>query len=289
MSKKHKEFGAYEKESICTNTHIVAISINGSTTVFFMTSANFIGALILPNEPNRTPPTIVVHSPVQNMICNSTKMWLNFTVTKPEGFFGNVTSVWYTVDGSEHQSIQVHDRFVNDTGSIFLPIRELNFSSNLKLTVGAHNVKVGLEAQSFYIDYVDRQGWIYPSVLVNAESETVHFTQALVIEATSPKNTTYNTNNIPLNFTANAAVSRIKYSIDGKENITISGNATLGGLANGNHGLTLYVNDEDGTASSKTIYFSVEVPFPTTLFIASIITVTVVSSSLLLYFKKHKH
>jgi hypothetical protein len=139
-------------------------------------SANFIGALILPNEPNTTPPTIVVHSPIQNQTCNSTDLWLNFTVIKPERFFGNVTSAWYIVDGGEPQNIDVHDRFINDSGSIFLPIRELNFSSNIKLTVGAHNVKIGIEAQSFYIDYVDGQGWIYPSVLVHAESETVSFT-----------------------------------------------------------------------------------------------------------------
>lgn len=272
-------------------TLILVLSVSTVALQFFsVASANFIGALILPNEPNTTPPTIVVHSPVQNKICNSTEVWLNFTVTKPKGFFGNVTSVWYTVDGSERQNIQVHDRFVNDTGSIFLPIRELNFSSNLKLTVGAHNIKVGLEAQSFYIDYVDRQGWIYPSVLVHAESETVHFTQALVIEATSPKNTTYNTSSIPLNFTANAAVSQITYSLDGEENITISGNTTLGGLANGNHSLTVHATDETGNVSSETIYFSVEVPFPTTLVVSvSGASTAAIGIGLLLYFKKRKH
>jgi hypothetical protein len=223
-------------------TLILALSVSMVALQFVsLASANFIGALILPNKPNTTPPTIVVHSPVQNQICNSTEVWLNFTIIKPEGFFGNVTAVWYTVDGGERQNIEVHDRFVNDTGSIFLPIRELNFSSDLKLTVGAHNVKVGLEAQSFYISYVDRQGWIFPSVLVHAESETANFTQALVAKVTSPENRTYDTSSIPLNFTVNAAVSQITYCLDGVENITISGNTTLAGLANGNHNLTVYV------------------------------------------------
>jgi hypothetical protein len=155
---------------------ILALLVSAIALQFVsVASANFIGALILPNEPNTTPPTIVVHSPVQNQTCNSTDLWLDFTIIKPKGFFGNVTSVWYTVDGGKPQNIEVHDRFINDSDSIYLPVKELNFSSNLKLTVGAHNVKVSLEAQSFYIDYVDRQGWIYPSVLVHGESETVNF------------------------------------------------------------------------------------------------------------------
>ena len=172
-----------------------------------LASANFIGALSLPNEPNTTPPAIVVHSPVQNQTCNSMDLWLNFTVTKPEGFFGNVVSVWYTVDGGERQNIEVHDRFINDSDIVYLPIRELNFSSNLKLTVGVHNVKVSLEAQSFYIGYVDRQGWVFPSVLVYAESETVNFTQALVTEVTSPENRTYDTSSIALNFSKRSCIT----------------------------------------------------------------------------------
>jgi hypothetical protein len=270
-------------------TLILALSVSMVALQFVsLASANFIGALILPNKPNTTPPTIVVHSPVQNQICNSTEVWLNFTIIKPEGFFGNVTAVWYTVDGGERQNIEVHDRFVNDTGSIFLPIRELNFSSDLKLTVGAHNVKVGLEAQSFYISYVDRQGWIFPSVLVHAESETANFTQALVAKVTSPENRTYDTSSIPLNFTVNAAVSQITYCLDGVENITISGNTTLAGLANGNHNLTVYATDDAGnTSASEPIYFSVEVPFPTVV-VASVSTVAVAGAGLLLYLRKHK-
>jgi hypothetical protein len=280
----------FMKRKALALTLILALSVSTVALQFFsVTSANFIGALILPNEPNTTPLTIVVHSPVQNETCNSTEVWLNFTIIKPKGFFGNVTSVWYTVDGGESQNIEVHDRFVNDSDSIFLPIKELNFSSNLKLTAGAHNVKVSLEAQSFYIDYVDRQGWIFPSVLVHAESETVNLTQALVIEVTSPENKTYDTSSIPLNFTVNTAVSQITYSLDGEENITFSGNTTLAGLANGDYNITVYVRDGAGNAGSETTYFSVDVPFPTTMVIAPIASVAIIGAGLLVYFKKHNH
>jgi hypothetical protein len=269
---------------------ILALSVSTVALQFVsLTSANFIGALILPNEPNTTPPTIVVHSPLQNETCNSMDLWLNFTVSKPKRFFGNVTSVWYTVDGGESQDIKFHDRFVNDTGSIFLPIKELDFSSKLKLTPGAHNIKVGLEAQSFYIDFVDRQGWIFPSVLVHAESEIVNFTQALVTEITSPENRTYDTGIIPLNFTVNAVVSQITYSLDGEENATIAGNTTLTGLANGDHNITVYATDEAGnTGVSETMYFSVDVPFPTTIVVTPLASVAFVGAGLLVYFKKRK-
>jgi hypothetical protein len=67
---------------------------------------------------------------------------------------------------------------------------------------------------------------------------------------------------------------------------------TLSGLPNGDHNVTIYVTDEAGnTGVSETIYFTVDVPepFPTTLVIASVITVAIVCIGLLLYFKKRKH
>ncbi len=45
------------------------------------------------NEPIMIPPTIVVHSPVQNSTFYSPEVWLNFTITKPiEWFAFNVSA-----------------------------------------------------------------------------------------------------------------------------------------------------------------------------------------------------
>jgi len=61
-------------------------------------------------------------------------------------------------------------------------------------------------------------------------------------------------------------------------------------LANGEHNLTVYATDEAGNmGASETIYFSVAEPFPTTLVMASVITVSVAGIALLVYFKKRKH
>jgi hypothetical protein len=71
--------------------------------------------------------------------------------------------------------------------------------------------------------------------------------------------------------------------------VSIAGNTTLTGLAYGDHNLTIYSKDEVGnTGASETIYFRVEVPFPTTLVIASFIPVVVVGAGVLVYFKKRK-
>jgi nitrous oxidase accessory protein NosD len=108
------------------------------------------------------------------------------------------------------------------------------------------------------------------------------------IKVLSPENKTYDANSIPLNFTVNEAALQIAYSLDGEENVTISGNTAVTGLANGDHNITVYAKDEAGNVGSETTYFSVDVPFPTTMVIAPTASVAVVGVGLLLYFKKHK-
>jgi hypothetical protein len=85
----------------------------------------------------------------------------------------------------------------------------------------------------------------------------------------------------------------VRFSLDGQANVTITGNTTLTALTYGSHNITLYIDDPFGnTRPSETIYFSVEKepePFPTTLVIASVASVTLVVIGLLVYFKKRNH
>jgi hypothetical protein len=116
-----------------------------------------------------------------------------------------------------------------------------------------------------------------------------------VISALSVENKTYSTSDVPLNVTVNEPVSQVIYSLDGQENVTISGNTTLTGLANRDHSLIVYAKDEAGNiGTSKTITFTVAESFPTALVAtASVVTVAVVGAVTLLiavvYFKKRKH
>jgi hypothetical protein len=105
----------------------------------------------------------------------------------------------------------------------------------------------------------------------------------------SPQNKTYNIAEVPLLFKVHESFTQIKYSLDGQDNVTAAGNITLNGLSDGDHNVTVYATDEAGNVgASETIYFSVEVPFPTTMVIAPIASVAIIGSALLVYFKKRK-
>jgi hypothetical protein len=129
----------------------------------------------------------------------------------------------------------------------------------------------------------------------SVSSEPVYFTlisDAPFISVTTPENKTYNTDDVALNFTIDKPTSWIAYNLDNRENVTISENTTLSELSNGSHHITVYANDtSNNMAASKIIYFNVESsePSPTTLVIASVITVSVIDIVLLVHFKKRKH
>jgi hypothetical protein len=114
---------------------------------------------------------------------------------------------------------------------------------------------------------------------------------APAIEILSPAPGTYNASSIQLSFTVDEPASLIAYSLDGKENISVTENITLTGLANGVHELTIYAKDKTGnTGASETICFSVDLPFPTALVAAaSGVVITVVAACLLCYRKKRIH
>jgi N-acetylneuraminic acid mutarotase len=111
-----------------------------------------------------------------------------------------------------------------------------------------------------------------------------------VIYVVSPVNQTYNVSIVSLDFMVNKPAVWIGYSLDGRDNVTVNGNVTIEGLSNGLHNVTVYARDDLGnTGVSETIKFSVEVPFPSTMVITSVVIVAFVGLGLLVYFKKHKH
>jgi hypothetical protein len=77
-------------------------------------------------------------------------------------------------------------------------------------------------------------------------------------------NITYDNNTIPLVFNTNEQLSWMGYSLDGQANQTINGNSTLTNLAEGNHSLTVYVNDTFGhMGKSDAVFFDVSLPVQT--------------------------
>jgi parallel beta-helix repeat protein len=137
-----------------------------------------------------------------------------------------------------------------------------------------------------YENFMDR----YPLMALFDISSSWDAPTVLVV---CPENKTYVGTSVALNFTVSKSVSWIGYSLDGQENVTVTGNTTLIGLSVGAYNLTVYATDEaENTGASKTIHFTIAKepePFPTTLLVATAsASVAVVSVGLLVYFRKRK-
>ena len=139
-----------------------------------------------PWEPITAPPTINVDSPIRNQNYLSPEIWLNFTITKPDAWFklteqvagnsilifGNITSVYYIIDNGEGQIVPMKDiTYIHSHN----PQQTLNFSINLTLENGVHDVLVGLEADSHYQFMDSYLGLSHSSIKVNASSEIIRF------------------------------------------------------------------------------------------------------------------
>ena len=106
----------------------------------------------------------------------------------------------------------------------------------------------------------------------------------------SPVNQSYS-GSVPLVFVVDRPASWLGYSIDGKENVTVSGNTTIPGLAEGWHTVTVHANDTLGNAgSSETVSFQVvsQAGLSVTLLAGVAVAIVVTAAGLLLYFRKRK-
>jgi N-acetylneuraminic acid mutarotase len=104
---------------------------------------------------------------------------------------------------------------------------------------------------------------------------------------------TYNDSTVPLVFTVNKLLTLASYSLDGGQNITITGNSTIRNVTNGLHSIAVYANDTFGNiGASETVSFTVAKPesFPERFVVfASIAVAVVVGAGFLIYFKKRKY
>jgi N-acetylneuraminic acid mutarotase len=118
------------------------------------------------------------------------------------------------------------------------------------------------------------------------------------IRVVSPENKTYVSSNVSLAFTVNKPASWVGYSLDSQDNVTITGNTTLVGLANGSHNITVYAKDEfENTGASETVTFTIAKEteaFPirlavvTAIVVAALVLVAAVGVGLSAYLKKRK-
>ena len=109
----------------------------------------------------------------------------------------------------------------------------------------------------------------------------------------SPKNVTYYSSSITLEFSTNESVSWMGYKLDNNTVVEVTGDTTVSGLSLGSHTLTIYATDVAGnTGASETVCFTMAEPepFPAALVAtASAASVAAIAVGLLVYFKKRKH
>jgi hypothetical protein len=237
----------------------------------------------MPAPEDTEPLTILIFSPENYTAHISNNISLIFNVSMPESIdYYWFSEIYYKASWQPNKTYVKYGNTINLTD----------------VPEGSHYLEVVAVAK--YTGYTTRQvlekGFYlttyYVSYRINGSS-TVNFTVDLPpkISILSLMNETCSTSDVKLEFTVNEPISEAAYSLDGKENVTVAGNTTLTGLSNGEHNLTVYAWDAAGNAgASETMYFNVDAPkpFPTTLEVASVATVAVIVSGLLINFKKHK-
>ncbi len=155
-----------------------------------------------------------------------------------------------------------------------------------KLSEGVHNVTFWVTARQNYISYFNPLWAVFSKTVIFTADTT-----APTVTVMSPANQTYAADRVPLDFFVNESSPRMSYSLDGMENVNVSGNTTLAELSNGVHSIIIYAEDAFGNVgASETVAFTVAKPDTSLTTLVIIITAAVVTGAgLLLYFKKHKH
>ncbi len=125
-----------------------------------------------------------------------------------------------------------------------------------------------------------------------SNTQTIAFAAPLPsVTLLSPQEVKFNTSDVQLDFAVGQTVSQLKYSLDGQENVTVTGNTTLMGLANGPHNVTVYATGETGnTGTPATLFFEVEVPepFPVAPVVAAAAMAAVAACVVLLVYGKRR-
>ena len=237
------------------------------------------------------PPIISIFSPTQNETTPS-NLLLNITVSKSDrwtlgantyaGILRNqLLRIRILIDGKLYRSFEVNSYLTSP----------FSYSENLQnMTDGTHILALEADCEGWAYDFHElhkRKLWY------EASSDLINFKVYAVppqILLFSVANETYEASDVPLVFAVNRTVSKLSYSLDGADNVIVDGNTTLCGLPNGEHCITIYATDIVGnTGVSETVYFTVEVPFPSIMVMAPIAIAAAIGVGLILYFKKRKH
>lgn len=246
------------------------------------------------------PAIVKIHSPYENQVYSSTEITISVSVESPRKDYWEMISAKITVYlDNEIRFVRVTRQELSSEGRFFSYKSILNVGKG-----GLHSLYVIAD-----IEYISHHPtWPVHDFTGSGKSDVVNFRVKIpspMVKILSPEfQQTYNFSSVQLDFNISKPVSWIGYSLDGNDNVTVIGNTTLTGLSEGTHEIVVYATDEFGqTGKSHIRYFNIDTflpsapaspdaptTFPTSLVVAVLVLVSVVTISigLLFYFKKRK-
>ena len=248
---------------------------------------------ILPTPESIEPIKISIISPenLSSFTSNSITLIFDATAPKPDSFpnlESNAEWSFYNWVWSYYNAswLSANDNYkeCNLTGSFDALKGNVTIQN---IPAGNHHLEIGVGGL-----YQTERTLLTATGYRLFSSAPIYFTILPTVTIISIENKTYTSSKIDLNYTVNEPISKITYSIDGKNNETIYGNVTLPELSNGVHNVTVYAWDVAGNAAtSETAYFSVKAPesFPVVPIAAvSTLAIALAVAGLLVYHKKRK-
>ena len=244
----------------------------------------------VPPDAYTHPPTIFISSPENNAVYAANNLTFTFNISAPESTTAAnppfISEVYYETDWQE-DSIRVYGfPYHYDPRPT-----KLDFSFAItEIPEGQHNIAVHATGSGWYLNGLYSHDFnIHGSSPVNFVIDTIPPNVTVL----SMENKTYGSSDVPLNFVVTEPFSQVTYSLDGQDNVTIAGNTTLTGLANGAHNLTVFATDVAGnTGASEPITFTVagetQKSFSTTAIAASTSAAIIVGVGLAVYLTKAK-
>lgn len=234
---------------------VLALLVVGANFVGYSAANPYVITGEVPPDQETYPPVITVTSPVNNTAYNTSRLSLTFNVTASQSRTAwepvTLISVTYKADWYK-EAITV----LNGGGQ-----QQASFSPQFSnVPEGQHSIVIKAVGNGLY---KQKDGWSLKEFRISATA-TVSFTidcTAPTVLVLPPENVS-STSAIPLNLTVNEAHSKIVYSLNGQQNVTVTGNSTIPHLPSGMYNLTFYVWDIAGNiGTSETANFSVaEIP-----------------------------
>ena len=184
-------------------------------------------ATIISAEPLKVdtePPSFTVYSPINNTLYSTDVVINASSASDNQG----IAEYKYSLNDGSYQNLVGYPTILLD--------------GNYKLVIYAKDY-VGLTKTEVLYFKIDKT---YPEITINSPIENMF----------------YDTNSVSLDYSINEETAWVKYAVDNRTNVTISGSTTITDLAEGEHNLTLYVMDTAGWVSEKKIKFYTDTIYP---------------------------